>query len=196
MNRSVVLCALAAITLAAADAYGQQMIGSCPVLPADNIWNTPVDTLPVIRDADMVARFSGRTATVTLGRGTVELPSGRRIAVSNGTLEVPDTAGKSPPARVKIRAEGPVEAAIELAGIIVKQCEQLHRALTKLSRFKGIQEHWIEVHRLENEGDRIGRTVVATHHLLSQGALPAKKVAGRWVASRQRLLNHLVGEAA
>ncbi len=77
----------------------------------------PVDTLPVIRDADMVARFSGRTATVTLGRGTVELPSGRRIAVSNGTLEVPDTAGKSPPARVKIRAEGPVEAAIELAGM-------------------------------------------------------------------------------
>ncbi len=55
----------------------------------------------------------------------------------------------------------PTPEAIELAGIVVKQCEQLHRALTKLSRFKDIQEHWIEVHRLENEGDRIGRTVVA-----------------------------------
>ena len=27
----------------------------------------PVDTLPVIRDADLVAKFTGRTATVTLG---------------------------------------------------------------------------------------------------------------------------------
>jgi predicted phosphate transport protein (TIGR00153 family) len=55
----------------------------------------------------------------------------------------------------------PTPEAIELVAIIVKQCEQLHRALTKLSRFKDIQEHWIEVHRLENEGDRIGRMVVA-----------------------------------
>ena len=35
----------------AAPAYGQQMIGSCPVLPADNIWNTPVDTLPVLANS-------------------------------------------------------------------------------------------------------------------------------------------------
>jgi hypothetical protein len=42
----------------------------------------------------------------------------------------------------------------------------------------------------------IGRTVVATHHLLGQGALPAKKVAGRWVASKRRLLDHLLGEVA
>jgi hypothetical protein len=43
------------MTTLAADAYGQQMIGSCPVLPADNIWNTPVDTLPVLANSpDMV----------------------------------------------------------------------------------------------------------------------------------------------
>jgi hypothetical protein len=42
----------------------------------------------------------------------------------------------------------------------------------------------------------IQRSVVATHHLLGQGALPAKKVAGRWVASRRRLLDHLLGEVA
>jgi hypothetical protein len=50
MNRSVVLCALAAVALAG-NAYGQQMIGSCSVLPADNIWNTPVDTLPVLTNS-------------------------------------------------------------------------------------------------------------------------------------------------
>jgi Protein of unknown function len=77
----------------------------------------PVDTLPAIRDADIVARFTGRTATVTLGRGTVELPSGRKISVSNGTFEVADTAAKPPSARVKVRLEGPADAAIELAGM-------------------------------------------------------------------------------
>src|SRR5262249_10644763 len=43
----------------------------------------PIDTLPAIRDADLIAKFTGRTATVTLGRGTVDLPSGRKIVVSN-----------------------------------------------------------------------------------------------------------------
>ena len=27
----------------AGDAYGQQLIANCPVLPANNVWNTPVD---------------------------------------------------------------------------------------------------------------------------------------------------------
>lgn len=42
----------------------------------------------------------------------------------------------------------------------------------------------------------IQRSVTATNHLLQQGALPAKKVGGRWVTTRQRLLAHLTGEAA
>ncbi|HET9878641.1 MAG TPA: DUF47 family protein [Candidatus Limnocylindria bacterium] len=57
--------------------------------------------------------------------------------------------------------EAPTPEASQLSGIIVQQCEELHRALGKLKQFKGVQEHWIEVHRLENEGDRIGRRVVA-----------------------------------
>ncbi len=34
--------------ITASTAEAQQMIGSCPVLPANNIWNTPVDKLPVL----------------------------------------------------------------------------------------------------------------------------------------------------
>ena len=42
--------ALALILFACATAFGQSpTIGSCPVLPADNIWNTPVDQLTVSR---------------------------------------------------------------------------------------------------------------------------------------------------
>jgi uncharacterized protein len=55
----------------------------------------------------------------------------------------------------------PTPAAIEQAGIIVKQSDALHEALTRLPKFEGLEEYWIEVHRLENEGDRVARGAVA-----------------------------------
>jgi hypothetical protein len=41
----------------------------------------------------------------------------------------------------------------------------------------------------------IGRDRSAVYYLLSKGDLPAKKVGGRWVASKRRLLAFLTGEA-
>lgn len=77
----------------------------------------PVDTLPAIREADMTTRISGRTATVNVGRGTVELASGRKLTLTNGTFEVPDTFPKSPPAQVRFRVDGPVQAVAELLAL-------------------------------------------------------------------------------
>lgn len=57
--------------------------------------------------------------------------------------------------------EVPTETARQQAEIITRQCEQLAEGLTKLRHFKGLEQHWIEVHRLENEGDRIVRQAVA-----------------------------------
>jgi hypothetical protein len=37
--------------IAAGTADAQQRIGTCSVLPANNIWNTPVDTLPVLANS-------------------------------------------------------------------------------------------------------------------------------------------------
>ena len=56
----------------AANAYGQQMIGGCPVLPANNIWNTPVDTLPVLSNsASMVTTIGANTGFhADFGAGT------------------------------------------------------------------------------------------------------------------------------
>ena len=65
----------------------------------------PVAGLPSIRDADMTLRLNGRTAKVTLGKGTVDVSPGRRLTVSNGLFEVPNTRGKTPPARVSFRVE-------------------------------------------------------------------------------------------
>ena len=57
--------------------------------------------------------------------------------------------------------EAPTETARQQAEIITRQCEQLAEALGKLGKFKGLEQHWIEVHRLENEGDRVARQAVA-----------------------------------
>jgi predicted phosphate transport protein (TIGR00153 family) len=59
------------------------------------------------------------------------------------------------------RIEAPTPVAREQTEIIVKQCEEIVRALEKLKRFKDVAPHWIEVHRLENEGDRIARQAMA-----------------------------------
>ena len=55
----------------------------------------------------------------------------------------------------------PTDPVVRQAELIVLQCEQITDALTHLRSFKGLERYWIEVHRLENEGDRIARKAVA-----------------------------------
>jgi predicted phosphate transport protein (TIGR00153 family) len=62
---------------------------------------------------------------------------------------------------VLYRIEAPTATAVEQASIIVKQVELLHDALAHLQGFKGLDRYWIEIHRLENEGDRIARAAIA-----------------------------------
>lgn len=59
------------------------------------------------------------------------------------------------------KIDAPSAAAVELAALIVKQCEQIHEALVHLRGFRGLDQYRIEIHRLENEGDRIGRQAIA-----------------------------------
>lgn len=49
---------------------------------------------------------------------------------------------------------------------------------------------------VEEIAKAIRRTERATYHLLATGELPAKKIGGRWVASRRKLTTHLLGEVA
>jgi hypothetical protein len=74
----------------------------------------PVDELPSVRDADLKAHVTGRTATVTIGQGTADTPAGRKLNISDFVFEVPDLAPKPAPARVKFRIDGPVPAAAEI----------------------------------------------------------------------------------
>jgi hypothetical protein len=74
----------------------------------------PVDELPSVRDADLKAHVTGRTATVTIGQAASDTPAGRKLNISDLTFEVPDMAPKPAPARVKFRIEGPVPAVAEI----------------------------------------------------------------------------------
>ena len=41
---------------------------------------------------------------------------------------------------------------------------------------------------IESIANTIGRTVRQTHHMLSKGALPARRINGRWVVERSKLV--------
>jgi hypothetical protein len=72
--------------------------------------------------------------------------------------------------------EAPMAQAQELTRVLVGACEQLAEGLEHLRDFKGLDKYWIEIHRLENEGDRISRNAVAS--LFSNGIDPM--VVIRW----------------
>lgn len=74
------------------------------------------------------------------------------------------------------KIEAPMEQALELADVLVKSCEQLAEALQHLRGFKDLERYWIEIHRLENEGDRLYRDAVAS--LFANGIDPM--VVIRW----------------
>ena len=81
---------------------------------ANGVTLRPVDGLPSIRDADLKAHITGRTASVTIGQGAADTPSGRKLNVSDAAFEVPDTFPKPVQAKVKFRIDGPVPAAAEI----------------------------------------------------------------------------------
>ncbi len=74
------------------------------------------------------------------------------------------------------KIEAPMEQSLALADVLVKSCEQLAQALSKLRGFKDLENHWIEIHSLENDGDRISRDAVAS--LFANGIDPM--VVIRW----------------
>jgi len=59
------------------------------------------------------------------------------------------------------RIDAPPPVAAELAGLIVQQSGELAKAVSLLERNQRMLEHCVEVHRLENEADRISRNAIA-----------------------------------
>jgi len=74
------------------------------------------------------------------------------------------------------KIEAPMEQSLGMARVLVSSCEQLAAALADLRGFKDLAGYWIEIHRLENEGDRLYRDAVAS--LFANGIDPM--VVIRW----------------
>lgn len=60
------------------------------------------------------------------------------------------------------QVEAPMEQATALTKVLVGACEHLAAGLEELPSFTDLDRHWIEVHRLENDGDRIFRNALAS----------------------------------
>jgi hypothetical protein len=82
-------------------------------------------------------------------------------ALISGLDDVLDLIEEAADTFVLYRIEAPTATAVDQAAIIVKQVEILHDALVHLKGFKGLDKYWIEVHSLENEGDRVVRAAIA-----------------------------------
>ena len=59
------------------------------------------------------------------------------------------------------RIAAPTQHAVEQSAVIAKQTAVLRTAIDSLEKRKGLNDHWIEVNRLENDGDRLYRDAVA-----------------------------------
>ncbi|CAN5206918.1 DUF3971 domain-containing protein [soil metagenome] len=88
--------------------------GLAVTILANGVTLRPVDGMPVIRDADLKARVTGRTATVTIGQAVVDTSAGRKLNLSDIVFEVPDMAPKPSPAKVRFKVDGPVPAVADI----------------------------------------------------------------------------------
>src|SRR5437762_12808894 len=116
--------AFATCILAVSGAFAQApQIGSCPVLPADNIWNTPVDQLPLASNsATLVATIgAGTSLHADFGAGIWD---GGPIGIPFGTVPGTQTkysatflyADESDPGPYAIPLDAPIEGGSQSTG--------------------------------------------------------------------------------
>ncbi|MFB3812748.1 MAG: DUF47 domain-containing protein [Terriglobales bacterium] len=62
---------------------------------------------------------------------------------------------------VLYKIENPPPPAGQLAGLIVRQAEELAKAVSRLEKSQGVLGHCVEINRLEDEADQICRAAIA-----------------------------------
>ncbi|MDQ3769721.1 MAG: DUF47 family protein [Actinomycetota bacterium] len=84
---------------------------------------------------------------------------------------------------VLYKVEAPMEQALRQADILVRACDAVARALAALRRGDELSALLMEMHRLENEGDREGREAIAS---LFEGGIDPMVII-RWKDVFERL---------
>jgi len=119
MSFSIRRVAITGVLLAlrfAATANGQQVVGGCPVLPPNNIWNTAIDALPVLSNSGAMVNTIGATGgfhadfgSGTWDGGPIGIPF---ITVNAGQAAYPASfrwPGESDPGPYRIPLDAPIE---------------------------------------------------------------------------------------
>jgi predicted phosphate transport protein (TIGR00153 family) len=81
------------------------------------------------------------------------------------------------------RIEAPTDQAVRLAHIVAQACHALDEAMPLLRDFRDMSQHTVEVHRLENDGDRATRDAIAA--LFAHGIDPITVI--RWKDIYERI---------
>jgi len=59
------------------------------------------------------------------------------------------------------RIEQPLPEMRHQADVLSRAADQVYQAITRLESLSGLEQYWVEINRLENEGDRVYRQTVA-----------------------------------
>ncbi|HEV3095430.1 MAG TPA: DUF47 family protein [Solirubrobacteraceae bacterium] len=121
---------------------------------------------------DIIHRLNGA------GRGLRRpFDSGDGYALATSLDDVLDHTEQTAALLYLYGVEAPMEQAVEMADVLVGADEQIVRALERLCAGAEPGPHLVEIHRLENEGDRLLRDGVAS---LFEGGAADPMVVIRW----------------
>ena len=81
------------------------------------------------------------------------------------------------------KIEAPMDQSLQLSRVLRDCCRQLVEAMSRLRDFKDMSHYIIEVHRLENDGDRITREALAA--LFDTGVDPMFVIRWKDIFERQ-----------
>jgi len=84
------------------------------------------------------------------------------LQLASALDDVIDFTEESADLLVLYKIEAPMDQAQVLASILLDACRQIALGMPRLRSFGSIAHFVVEVHRLENEGDRVAREAVAS----------------------------------
>jgi len=145
------------------------------------------DVLLCEQEGDRIAHDILHRLAETGGRGADGLGSTDVHALAGALDDVVDYAEECADQLGLYGVEAPMEQAVEMAEVLVGAAEQVALAVRGLRGGQDLGAHLVEIHRLENEGDRLLRGAVAS--LFATGIDPM--VVIRWKDILQSLESSL-----
>jgi predicted phosphate transport protein (TIGR00153 family) len=105
------------------------------------------------------------------------------IALASALDDVVDLAEEAADLLVLYKIEAPMDPAERLTAILRDACVQIVKAMPRMRQFEDISHFVVEIHRLENDGDRLSRVGIAA--LFDSGVDPMFVI--RWKDIFERL---------